>query len=414
MKILRTKLLLTASVCGVLFLPADLNAQTSAQQFTVVPVAAENGTYSIEPALPEDGKVAAGTVFTLKATPAADYALDAVYYTIKGGMWGTTNHESFSPKMKITVNSDMKVGATFIPQSLVNGIEVTPNVVYAKPGIKPLKYDVYAPKGAKNLPCIVIIHGGGWASNNEDIMRGLALELVKGGRYVVFSIDYRWINKLDGEAQPVYMHNLIEDVFGAIAHIQQYAAKYGADGSRMGVTGDSAGGHLAEAAATLSPMIGDKGFGLTDGIYNYMPSYLPKGKTVAAVRMQIVSAIKAVAPSYGVSEAADFGGLIQQKDKGYWDAISPARHVPNAAERQLPHFLVRGTKDPIVSNAMVQHYVDALNSAGQKAEYIQVEGAGHAFFDWKPDATTRATFHQYGVPYAAKMLSFFDGVFYKN
>jgi acetyl esterase/lipase len=57
---------------------------------------------------------------------------------------------------------------------------------------------VYSPKGAKNLPCIIIIHGGGWSSNNEDIMRGLARELVKGGRYVVFSIDYRWINKLDG------------------------------------------------------------------------------------------------------------------------------------------------------------------------------------------------------------------------
>ena len=46
-------------------------------------------------------------------------------------------------------------------------------------------------KGAKGLPCIVIIHGGGWSSNNEDIMRGLARELVKGGRYVVFSIDYQ-------------------------------------------------------------------------------------------------------------------------------------------------------------------------------------------------------------------------------
>jgi hypothetical protein len=42
-----------------------------------------------------------------------------------------------------------------------------------------------------------------------------------------------------------------------------------------------------------------------------------------------------------------------------------------------------------------------------------VEGAGHAFFDWKPDTTTRATFAQYGVPYAAQMQAFFDGIFYK-
>jgi hypothetical protein len=43
-----------------------------------------------------------------------------------------------------------------------------------------------------------------------------------------------------------------------------------------------------------------------------------------------------------------------------------------------------------------------------------VEGAGHAFFDWKPDATTRATFARFGVPYAAKMQTFFNGIFYKN
>jgi hypothetical protein len=55
---------------------------------------------------------------------------------------------------------------------------------------------------------------------------------------------------------------------------------------------------------------------------------------------------------------------------------------------------------------MVQRYVDVLTAAGQPVDYIQVEGAGHAFFDWKPDATTRATFAKYGVPYAAQMQTF--------
>jgi acetyl esterase/lipase len=293
-------------------------------------------------------------------------------------------------------------------------VKVTHDVVYAKPGIKPLKYDVYSPKGAKNLPCIIIIHGGGWSSNNEDIMRGLARELVKGGRYVVFSIDYRWINKLDGELQPTYMHKLIEDVFGAIAHIQEHASKYGADPTRLAVTGDSAGGHLAEAAATLSPLIGDGGFGVTNGVYNYMPTYLPKRKSVVEVKNEITNAIKAVAPSYGASEASDFKTLLEQTDQGYWDAISPSRHVPKVTGRLLPHFIVRGTTDPIVNHAMVQRYVDVLNAAGQPVNYIQVEGAGHAFFDWKPDATTRTTFAKYGVPYAAKMQTFFNGIFYKK
>ena len=61
---------------------------------------------------------------------------------------------------------------------------------------------------------------------------------------------------------------------------------------------------------------------------------------------------------------------------------------------------------------MVQPYVEDLKENGQTVEYIQVEGAGHAFFDWKPDAQTRATFNKYGVPYAEEMKSFFDSVLY--
>jgi len=53
-----------------------------------------------------------------------------------------------------------------------------------------------------------------------------------------------------------------------------------------------------------------------------------------------------------------------------------------------------------------------LKAKGQTAVYLQVDGASHAFFDWKPDARTKATFVRYGVPYAAKMEEFFNDVFY--
>jgi acetyl esterase len=68
----------------------------------------------------------------------------------------------------------------------------------------------------------------------------------------------------------------------------------------------------------------------------------------------------------------------------------------------------------VVQNAEVQNYTDALKAAGQRAEYVLVPGAAHAFLDWKPDARTKATFYQYGVPYAAKMKEFFDSVFYRK
>jgi acetyl esterase/lipase len=245
-------------------------------------------------------------------------------------------------------------------------------------------------------------------------MRGLARELVRGGDYVVCSIDYRWIGDQDGDKKPNTMANLIEDVYGAIAHIQEHAKEYGCDSGRIAVTGDSAGGHLSAAAANMVEMIGDGGFGVKDGVYEYKSTYLPKGKSIAQVRKEIAKAIQAAAPSYGV-----FGGDIMKAFTGdqpeaAMKAISPIEHVPNVKDRAVPQYLLRGTSDMLIRNELVQPYADALKAAGQTVKYVQVEGANHAFFDWKPDERTKATFAKYGVPYAAEMKSSFDAVFYRK
>ena len=60
------------------------------------------------------------------------------------------------------------------------------------------------------------------------------------------------------------------------------------------------------------------------------------------------------------------------------------------------------------SNPVFRLLINALKEQGQTAIYEQVEGAGHAFFDWKPNDQVRATFAEYGVPYAAKMRAFFQ------
>jgi hypothetical protein len=54
---------------------------------------------------------------------------------------------------------------------------------------------------------------------------------------------------------------------------------------------------------------------------------------------------------------------------------------------------------------------DALKAAGQAVKHVQVEGANHSFFDWKPDAQTKATFERYGVPHATERQAFFNTVF---
>jgi acetyl esterase/lipase len=379
--------------------------------FTVTVVPPVHGKLQLSPALPADGKYPAGTVVTVTTTPDPGYALDSAWYSVPG-RFGQMYHEGMMPQFKVTIDQNKRIGASFIEAAAVKDLVVTHDVVFAKPGVKPLKYDVFSPKGARNLPMIVIVHGGGWAANDEDVMRGLARELTKGGQFVAISMDYRWADKGDGDTVGNTMANLIEDVFGGIAHIMENAAKYGGDPARIGVTGDSAGGHLSAAASLMTNMIGSRGFGKTPGVFEFMPTYLPKGKTAEQVRDEMLKAIKAAAPSYGV-----FGGNLlnpysdeHATDQAWKDAIAPLAHIPAATERSVPQFLTRGTNDRLIQDAAVKEFVDALVKAGQRVEYVQVGGAGHAFFDWKPDETTKATFAKYGVYYAAAMKAFFLSV----
>jgi len=415
-RILVTTTMLTVAAATVA--PSHAEAQaTGASEYTVTMDQAEHGSVHVSPALPANGKVAAGTVLTLTATPESGFALDALFYSVPGP-YGAMYHDSPDvPTLRVTVDQDKHIGGYFIPASELVGIHETQDVVYAKPGVKTLKYDVYAPEGAHDLPCLVIIHGGGWSTNDENIMRGLARELARSGRYVVFSIDYRWIGDLDGDEPGNTMADLIGDVFGAIAHIQEHAREYGGDPTRIGVTGDSAGGHLSAAVATMTNMIGDGGFGRTPGVYQYMPSYIPRNKTVAQVRTEEMAAIQAAAPSYGVFvfDNPNFREFLhlQDADDAALRAIAPIYSIPDARERAVPHYLTRGTVDPIIQDADVKAYTDALVKAGQRAEYVQVGGASHAFFDWKPNDMTVGTFKQYGVFYAQEMTHFFDSVFYE-
>jgi acetyl esterase/lipase len=383
------------------------------ESFAVVIDEPIHGKFELNPPLPADGKFPAGTVVTVSTTPGTGYTLDSGYYSVPG-RWGAMYHESMTPEFKVTIDQSKHIGASFIEKSAVDHINVIQNVVYAQPGVKPLKYDVYSPKGLNNLPIIVIVHGGGWVTNDEDVMRGLARELTRGGKFVVCSIDYRWAGKADGDATSNTMANLIEDVYGAVAHIMEHAQEYGGDPTRIGLTGDSAGGHLSAACSLMVEMIGDRGFGRTPGVFEFKPTYLPKKKTIGQVKAEMLASIKAAAPSYGV-----FGGrfLNHYSDdpaaNDTWkDALSPIKHIPKSSERSVPQYLTRGTRDPIINDEGVTDFVNALVTAGQRVEYVQVGGASHAFFDWKPDDRTKATFAQYGVYYAAEMKAFFASVLY--
>lgn len=369
------------------------------------------GRVEVTPDIPAEGaEFPKGTVLKVKAVPAEGYAFECGYEAMNGQFAFFT--EYFTEEFEVTVSGPCSVGASFVDPEYLQGHRVIHDVVYAQPGVKPLKYDVYIPDGAEKLPGIIIIHGGGWRMNCEDVMSGMARELTRNGKYVVFSIDYRWSGTADGDVRPNEFHELIEDCFGAVLHIQEHASEYCLDPERLAVTGDSAGGHLCTSVSNMIERVGDGGFGKKPGVYEYRPTYMPAGMSVAKARESLL-AIKAVAPNYGVFSAEGIGRFVRNLPDDGRAALAPLDNVPDVSVRKIPHWINKGTKDQIITEESTVDYFNAVKAAGQEVYYIKVEDAEHAYYDWKPDSVTKDTFWKYGAPYTREMEKFFDTVFYR-
>jgi acetyl esterase len=146
--------------------------------------------------------------------------------------------------------------------------------------------------------------------------------------------------------------------------------------------------------------IGGGGFGKTPGVFEFMPTYIPEGMSVEQLRTELLKSIKAAAPSYGVFASSSLNHYSEDPaaDESWKKAVAPQSNIPEASERAVPQFLVLGTQDELISDKMVSDFKAALEAKGQRAEYVKVDGAHHAFFDWKPDLQTKGAFFDYGVP----------------
>jgi acetyl esterase len=104
---------------------------------------------------------------------------------------------------------------------------------------------IYQPAGAGPHPLLMYFHGGGWVLCDLDTHDELCRQLCNGIDAVVVSVDYRLAPEAKFPAAP-------EDCYAATCWAVEQAAQWQADGSRLCVAGDSAGGNLAAAVSLMA------------------------------------------------------------------------------------------------------------------------------------------------------------------
>jgi acetyl esterase/lipase len=235
-------------------------------------------------------------------------------------------------------------------------------IEYTNPDNQHLQLDLARPKkGDGPFPAVLCIHGGGFRAGKRESYDGLCLRLAERG-YVAMTVTYRLAPKYPFPAA-------IHDVKAAVRWARANAAKYGIDPERIGVTGGSAGGHLALFLGVTGDVKSFDGDG----------GNLDRSSRVACVVN--VYGPSDFTKSYGKSvDAAEvlplfLGGNLETAHKKHIVA-SPLNWVtPHAA----PTLCIHGTDDKYVAHEQAVWMVDRLKACGVEADLLTLPGAGHGF-----------------------------------
>ena len=296
-----------------------------------------------------------------------------------------------------------------------------------------LTADIYTPDiKKKNLPVLVVYHGGGWLLNSKSIMSDMSNYVASNSNVVVVNVNYRLL--VDNN-NTTTLNEMVEDALGAVLWVKDNIKQYGGDPKKIAVTGDSAGGQLAAMVILAGNKLESDGFaGSTLG---FKPTYLPANKTAEQVAKVDGARVQAGVLSYAAYDLFSVGkGNFEAPDNKFWEwakatprgifgaginvetnpefykAVSPLYSVPNSKERKLPpQFIYVGSNDGLTTPEVASRFVDLLKQAGQPVEFKIYEGKGHGFLDSGCNDYNKGCFKDLAVPVLDDVIVFLNKTF---
>ena len=262
-----------------------------------------------------------------------------------------------------------------VEQGVEGRVRIEDGIVFGRGGERELRCDLFhPPHPGTNRVGVVLIHGGAWSQGDRSQLRSYGIRLARQG-VVCAAIEYR----LSGVAKwPAQLH----DVKTALRFVRANSLKLGVDPTKICVSGNSAGGHLALMAAATGDVPELEGDGGHAGagtqcaacIAFYPPTQLFGDDPWSTPPLELFE------PSAGLE--------VQRQ----------ASPITYARPDFPPTLLLHGNRDKLVRPAASLAMFEALSKARAPVELHMYNGAPHAF-----DATREFARHC-----AELMLLFLD------
>ncbi len=242
------------------------------------------------------------------------------------------------------------------------------DVVYGEVHGTGLLMDVFTPKGKANGLGIVDVVSGAYYSDRRKLRDHILAQLYSifcSRGYTVFAIR-------PGSRTRYTAAEMEANVRTGIRYVKQHASEYKIDPDRLGLTGASAGGHLATLAAVTpeeakpdadAPPLRYDTRVKAAGIFFPPTDFLDWNGKMAD--LNLLGNLLFLGGTNGHSDAEIKEGALR---------ISPARLVKPPT---IPFLFIHGDADPLVPLQQSQKMVAALKAAGGSAELIVKKGGGH-------------------------------------
>jgi acetyl esterase/lipase len=280
---------------------------------------------------------------------------------------------------------------------------------------RPITLDVYIPTaGTPPYPVIIRIHGGGWSGGTNQPIPALYTALLQQG-FAIVSPRYRLTSESTFWApSPVTFPAQINDIKGAVRWVRANAQAFNLDPTRIGCSGESAGGHL-------SALLGTSG-----GVRTYSRNGADVDiEGAVGGNLQWSSRVQAVADYFGPSDLLNMNPDVTTPPGGInhdvptsgesrligWDdpgqgigdiranIDNPASPYPQLAALTIgaspvthvdptdpPFIILHGMQDTVVPFRQGERMRDALLIAGVPAPFLANPVGGHATWPAGNDA----------------------------
>ncbi|MFJ9817283.1 alpha/beta hydrolase fold domain-containing protein [Streptomyces sp. NPDC101151] len=261
-----------------------------------------------------------------------------------------------------------------------DGVRRFHGVTYARtPGYRPRLLDVHVPAAQGAVAAVVWIHGGGWLEGDRryppptvpvELLHGAVL----GAGLALVSVDYRHSLEAPFPAQ-------LHDVKAAIRYVRRHSGHFGIAPERIGVWGESAGGHLAALAGLVrthahgASLEGREGVPDEDSSVRAVVDWYGVSEIESLLSQPTLPPVPG-GPPYPDPLPALLGGTEEDRRERARVA-SPVTYAAGATPP--PFLLIHGRDDRVVPFSQSEVLARALTRTGTDVTLRAVEGADHIF-----------------------------------